>query len=211
MESLPVAPIISMVKALWSQECQYPLHIFSTHDNGLVSELSVGLPRAAFVGEKPEQLQVWIPTYVFPLFRLYSQSLTISIYDDKSKLIPLFGYSSKEYLNADAIMNMILAFAFAAPLPGRRVPRRVARSRRPAATRTRHYLNSKKLVLSWEGAFDNPYLVRRLPPVLEPLIYGLDDLGRALLRLPVLKLDFTQEAKNAMGSVEFKSKRRFRR
>jgi hypothetical protein len=147
MESLPVVPVISIVQAHWNNYYPLnPLHISATVDNNHVSEMIVGIPRSLFQADHQCEIPFYIPFFISPLFRIFTDTLTLKILDDGSPLI-------------DDTWDIVVVYLYRQiqSIVWSREHRRIVRSHiwpplKPSPSR--NFLNTKKLIVTWEGALD---------------------------------------------------------
>ena len=210
MESLPAAPIMSMVESLWSQEFpHHPLSTFMTFKNGRVSEMCVGIPRRIF-GTEPYCYHIpGIPDYVtLPLFRIYSEAFTLCIYDDGCET-DWTGMMLCFILQASRQIGLFVRCP-----PPRRNKELMRQHLYWRITPLRRYLNTTKLVICWEGSLFNECKVRsdwstrafRLSEAMSSTFNRF--LGRPK---KTVRYGWTSETGKYTKGVSWESKRRFRR
>jgi hypothetical protein len=216
MESIPASPIIAMVDTLWTEEFpQHPLCVSTIFKDGHISEINVGIPRSLFHGrDYCSQSSISIQAYVFPLFRLFTDTFTLRIHDDGSRLI-----NNAEEKQALCYLYMqIECFVWRRRARrDRRLPKH-SPDRMHTSGRTffcekppssRHFLNTTKLVLRWEGSLTDE--VRLHPKTVVQLFHAVLNIVMTP-RWPKYELGWgsVRESEHYVHSVTREHKRRFR-
>jgi hypothetical protein len=153
MESLPVHPIITMVHAHWKEHFSpHVLRISGSISNGRMIDMKVNLPRGVFQEEFEGKILTYLPTYISPLFRIYTDSLTLGIYNDGSPSIA-------------SVLNKVTLDEFYVQLQSIIWSREHSNLVRsficPSVTPppSRNFLNTKKFLFSWTDAIDDNIVI----------------------------------------------------
>lgn len=147
MESMPAQPIVAAVQAHWLVKFpNNPLNVRFTVKEGRVDELIIGVPRTVLQYQYRHQIRRYIPDYISPLFRIFADSLTLTIYDDGSPLIDV----RRVHVNYH-IFSQILSTVWARERKLLLLGKKYFTHPLPLPT-SRNYFNSKKVVVDWQGS-----------------------------------------------------------
>ncbi|KAF2464442.1 uncharacterized protein BDR25DRAFT_96328 [Lindgomyces ingoldianus] len=145
MESMPSQPIIGLVKAHWEEEFpKHPLQVSATIEDGKVQELVVAIPRAVFQPAYKEQVATYIPDYVSPLFRIFTEKLTLTIHDDGAPLI------HSGHVPVYELFSQVLSLVWARDPTMTRLGRKIYSNPLPLPP-CRNFFNTRRLAIRWEG------------------------------------------------------------
>ncbi|KAF1977514.1 hypothetical protein BU23DRAFT_298530 [Bimuria novae-zelandiae CBS 107.79] len=91
MERMPATPIIALVATVWTDNFPgTPLRIeriANSNSTYGTQFLTVAMPRAMFQASPRDHLLEYISMYISPLFRIFTEKLLITLYDDGSPLV----------------------------------------------------------------------------------------------------------------------------
>lgn len=115
MVSLPVEPIISLVQVNWGDHFQScPLRVTYTVDEKDQSNLRIAIPRIMWEWYA-SSLPFWIPRFISPLFRIFTDTVTIQTYEHRTGHPNLYPVSST--MDDTVMFLQLLAIAYARIAP----------------------------------------------------------------------------------------------
>ncbi|KAF2240381.1 hypothetical protein BU26DRAFT_526035 [Trematosphaeria pertusa] len=208
MGSAPAQPIISLVVGHWKQTFpNHPLQVSATVKDGVVRELAIGVPRAVLQPAYQHLVASYIPDYISPLFRIYTDTLTLKIHDDGSPLVDTTRVPVPYHM-----FGQILSIVWARERTLSSWGRKIFKNPLPPPP-SRHYYNAKKIVVNWQGSLagmQSRHISLLLCMYLE---WALSKPVRRVIHLRHRRfvLNWVDKSHFCIEGVSWESKTRFRR